>query len=355
MRLAMAIDYTQDPRAEVARIAALEDAGLDAAWVPEAWGYDAPSVMGYLAASTQRMAIASGILPVHTRTPSLIAQTAAGLDALSGGRFELGLGTSGPQVIEGFHGVPFSQPKARLRDTVEVCRLLWAGGSSRYEGRAVQLPLPTGAGTGLGRPLRLLVAEGVRSIPIHLAVMRPAMVELAAQVADGWYPLFFVPAAADALWGAALARGCAHRSSALGPLEITASFACAIGDEQVVAPLRDGVRPEIARYVGGMGARGRNFYTDVVAALGWPEAATMIQDHYLGGRRDQAGQAIPEDMLRALTLCGPQAVIAARVRELRDAGVRTLIVRPLGADARDLIRGLRAILDGVAAADGPSR
>jgi F420-dependent oxidoreductase-like protein len=345
MRLAMAIDYTRDPRGQIDTISALEDVGLDMVWVPEAWGYDAPSVMGYLAARTQRMAIASGILPVHTRTPALIAQTAAGLDALSGGRFELGLGTSGPQVIEGFHGVGFDRPKARLRETVAVCRLLWSGASSRYEGSVVRLPLPEGQGTGLGRPLRLLVPGGEREIPVHLAVMRPGMVELAAELADGWYPLFFVPGALDTLWGPALARGRARRSSGLAPLEITTSLACAIGDESSVALLRESVRPEIARYVGGMGARGRNFYTDVVGGLGWPDAARTIQDHYLDGRRDAAAAAIPDDMLRALTLCGPESEIAERISALRDADVRTLIVRPLGADPEGLVRRLRAILD----------
>ena len=347
MRLAMAVDYTQDPRAQIDQIVGFEDAGLDVVWVPEAWGYDAPSVMGYLAARTHRIAIASGILPVHTRTPSLIAQTAAGLDVLSGGRFELGLGTSGPQVIEGFHGVAFAQPKTRLRETVEVCRLLWSGASSRYDGRVVQLPLPEGRGTGLGRPLRLLAADGVGPIPIHLAVMRPGMVALAAEIADGWYPLFFVPEAVEAVWGEALAHGRARRSSERRPLEVIASFACAIGDETSVGPLRDQMRPEIARYVGGMGARGRNFYTDVVSELGWPDAASAIQDHYLGGRRDEAARAIPEDMLRALPLCGPESEIAGRISALWDAGVRTLVVRPLGADPRGLVRRLRAMLDRV--------
>jgi F420-dependent oxidoreductase-like protein len=345
MRLGMAIDYTREPLAQVDGLLALEDVGLDVAWVPEAWGYDAPSLLGFLAARTSRMSIAAGVLPVHTRTPSLIAQTAAGLAVLSGGRFELGLGTSGPQVIEGFHGVAFAQPRARLRDTIGICRLLWGGGMSEYDGRAVRVPLRDGEGTGLGRPLRLLAPGGIGAIPIHLAVMRPGMVELAAELADGWYPLFFVPERLDAVWGASLERGRAARVPALGALQITVTMACAIGDETQVAPLRDAMRPEIARYVGGMGARGANFYTEVVARLGWPDAAAAIQDLYLSGSRTQAAQAIPEDMLRALTLCGPPDAVADRIAVLHGAGVGTLVVRALEPDAVGLIASLREIAD----------
>jgi F420-dependent oxidoreductase-like protein len=345
MRLGMAIDYTREPLAQVDEIVALEAAGLDVVWVPEAWGYDAPSLLGFLAARTSRMAIAAGVLPVHTRTPSLIAQTAAGLAALSGGRFELGLGTSGPQVIEGFHGVAFAHPRARVRDTIGVCRMLWSGATSRYDGRAVHVPLPDGEGTGLGRPLRLLAPGGIGEIPIHLAVMRPGMVELAAELADGWYPLFFVPERLEDAWGAALGRGRAARAPELGPLEITVSMACAIGDEARIAPLRDAMRPEIARYVGGMGARGANFYTEVIARLGWPDAAAAIQDLYLSGRREQAAEAIPTDMLHALTLCGSPDELADRLAALRRAGVATLVVRPLEPDAAGLIMTLRSIAD----------
>jgi F420-dependent oxidoreductase-like protein len=345
MRLGMSIDYTREPRAQLDQIAALEAAGLDVVWVPEAWGYDAPSQLGYLAARSERLAIAAGVMPVHTRTPSLIAQTGASLAVLSGGRFELGLGSSGPQVIEGFHGVPFARPAARLRDTIGVCRMLWSGGLSRYAGRTVRLPLPEGEGTGLGRPLRLLSPGGVPPIPIHLAVMRPGMVELAAELADGWYPLFFVAERVGDAWGAALARGAARRLPPLGALQITVSMACAIGVEERVAPLRDLVRPEIARYVGGMGARGANFYTEVVARLGWPQAAAMIQDLYLAGRREDAARAIPADMLRALTLCGPPDVVTQRIAALRRAGVTTVVVRCLDADAAGLVRRLRELVD----------
>lgn len=346
----MSVDYTRDPLPQLAGIASLEQVGLDVAWVPEAWGFDAPSLLGFLAARTERLAIASGVLPVQTRTPSLIAQTAAGLDAISRGRFELGLGTSGPQVVEGFHGVPYAGARERLRDTVAICRLLWAGGLSRYDGHAVRLPLPEGSGTGHARPLRLLAPGGVGAIPVHLAVMRPGMVELAAEIADGWYPLFFAPGRAEALWGAAIARGTARRAADRGPLQICVEMHCAIGTPAEIAPVRAQARAHIARYVGGMGARGRNFYTDVVGALGWPDAARTIQDHYLGGRRDAAAEAIPDDLLDAFTLCGSADAVAGRVAELRGAGVTTLIVRPPQERVAATIRQLRQLI-----ADGTGR
>lgn len=344
MRIALSLDYLQPPGPQLARLAALEDAGLDMVWIPEAWGYDAPSLLGYLAARTERLVVASGILPVFSRTPSLIAQTAAGLAEISGGRFELGLGTSGPQVVEGFHGVPYRQAAARLADTVAVCRALWAGKTSAYAGAAVRIPPPDG--TGLGRPLRLLAPGGVGPIPIHLAVMRPGMVELAARVADGWYPLLFTPEGAAGVWGAALARGNAVRDPALGPLAITVEMVAGIGDGPAAVAARQAARAWIARYVGGMGARGANFYTEVAAGLGWPDAAARIQERYLAGDRAGAAAAVPEDMIDALTLCGEPARVRDRVAALRAAGVTTLVIRPAAPDPAGAIGVLRTIVDG---------
>lgn len=343
MRLALSLDYRRPPRRQLDRFAVLEDAGLDMVWVPEAWGYDAPSLLGYLAARTRRLTLASGILPVFSRTPALIAQTAAGLAEISGGRFELGLGTSGAQVVEGFHGVPFRHAGARLADTVAVCRALWGGETSRFSGGAVRTP--PADGTGLGRPLRLLAPGGVGRIPIHLAVMRPGMVEMAAQVADGWYPLFFTPAGADDVWGAARARGGVRRDPALGPLEITVERACGIGEGPEIDTAREIARGDIARYIGGMGARGANFYTDVAAALGWPDAARRIQNRYLAGDRAAAAAAVPEDMLAALTLYGTASEVREQVTALRDAGVTTIIARPSGRDPGAVIAELRAVVD----------
>lgn len=343
MRIALSLDYLQPPGPQLERFAALEDAGLDMVWIPEAWGYDAPSLLGYLAARTERLVLASGILPVFSRTPALIAQTAAGLAEISGGRFELGLGTSGPQVVEGFHGVPFRHAGVRLADTVAVCRALWSGRASNDTGATAGLS--PSAGTGLGRPLRLLAPGGVGPIPIHLAVMRPRMVELAARVADGWYPLLFTPAGAAHVWGPALARGAAARDPALGPLAITVEMVTAVGDGPTVDAARRVARTWIARYVGGMGARGANFYTEVASGLGWPDAAARIQERYLTGDRDGAAAAIPDDMLDALTLCGPASDVRARVAALRAAGVTTLVIRSADADPGGVLNAVRAAVD----------
>jgi len=345
MRLAMAIDYTRDPRTEVATIVACEGVGLDAVFVPEAWGYDAPSIMGYLAACTTRSAIVSGVLPVGTRSASVIAQTAATIDHLSNGRCELGLGTSGPQVIEGFHGIPYTHVKDRLIDTIGICRQLWAGASSQFHGNVIDIPTIDPTSTGRGRALRLGVTSPVGPIPIHLAVMRPSMVEVCAEYADGWYPLFFVPDRAESVWGKGLARGASRRSPALSPLQIHVQFPCAIGRPDDIASTRDAARADIARYVGGMGARGMNFYTDVIGDLGWSREALHIQDLYLSGARGAAAHAIPDDLLDALTLIGTEAQIAERLAMLVQAGVTTLIARPFGGDPVALIRTLRRLLD----------
>jgi F420-dependent oxidoreductase-like protein len=341
MRIALSLDWTAPPGPQLARFAALEDEGLDMVWVPEAWGYDAPSLLGWLAARTTRLRLASGVLPVFSRTPALIAQTAAGLAAVSGGRFELGLGTSGPQVVEGFHGVPFRRAAARLEDTVTICRRLWSGEPSAYAGAAVTIP--AAGGTGLGRPLRLAATVG--DVPIHLAVMRPGMVEMAARVAEGWYPLFFTPAGAAKVWGGALARGAAGRDPARGALAVTVELPVIRDDDPDAEVARGAARAWIARYVGGMGARRANYYTEIVAGLGWPDEAARIQDLYLAGRRGEASAAVSDEMLRDLTLSGTPAQITARVGDLAASGVTTLIIRPGTRDPGAVIRMLRDIRD----------
>jgi len=346
VRLGIGLDYTAPVRAQLAEARALEDAGVDVVWVPEAWGYDAPSLLGFLAASTERVQLASGILPVYTRSPSLIAQTAATQSVISGGRFELGLGTSGPQVIEGFHGVPFTAPLERMRDTVALCRALWSGQTSRYDGDAVRIPPPSG--TGLGKPLRMLAPEPIGTIPIHLAVMRPSMVALAAEVADGWYPLIYTPDGADRVWRSALERGAARRPQDRARLAITVEYVCAIGTGAELDPARATARARLARYVGGMGARGANYYNDIVAALGWPEQAARIQDLYLGGERAAAGAVIPTAMLDALTLIGDRDAVSRRLAELRQAGVSTVVVHAADGDRVALVRALRPMFDELA-------
>lgn len=344
MLISTPLDYAANPLEQARLVSELERAGLDAVWVAEAWGYDAPSLMGYLAASTERVRIGAGVLPVYTRTPALIAQTAAGVDALSGGRCILGLGTSGPQVIEGFHGLPFDRPQGRIRDTIAICRAVWRREPLRHDGSVHRVPLPPEQGTGLGKPLRILTRPVRPRIPIYLATLRPRSVELTAELADGWYPIFFEPTGASAVWGEALARGRARRAEDLAPLEICAGGPLAIGEGPEVLALRDGVRRELALYIGGMGARGRNFYNELFAALGWEEAAREVQDLYLGGHRERAEARLPADLVEAMTLCGPPGYVAERVAALREAGVTMLNVRPLGPEPVAAIESLRAIV-----------
>src|SRR5438105_12000709 len=211
MQLSMQIEYAGGHLESARRVADLEHAGLDIAWVAEAYSFDAVSYMGYLAAKTERIQIAAGILPIYSRTPTLIAMTAAGLDALSGGRAVLGLGASGPQVIEGFHGVVYDHPVQRTREIIEICRMVWRRDIVAYHGKAYTLPLPPEQGTGLGKPLKILTHPVRDRIPIYLASLGDRSVELTAQSAEGWLPIFFVPERADDIWGAALRRGFTKR------------------------------------------------------------------------------------------------------------------------------------------------
>ena len=332
MRISVQLSYATEPLGQVDAVVAMEREGLDAVWLAETWGYDVPSFMGYLAARTERVAIGAGVLPVYSRTPALIAQTAAGVDALSGGRCILGLGTSGPQVVEGFHGVPFDRPRARLRETVAICRAAWRREPLRHEGAAYTVPLPPGAGTGPGRPLKLLMAPPRERIPVYLAALRPRSVALAAEIAEGWYPIFFVARAAGAVWGEALRAGAALRDPALGPLEICAGGPCAIGEGPELERAREAARAELALYIGGMGSRERNYYNDLFRAFGWEGAAREVQDLFLSGRRDEAAARLPADLVDAATLIGPPGHVRERIAELREVGVTMLNVRPAGQD-----------------------
>jgi F420-dependent oxidoreductase-like protein len=332
MRIGMLLDYSGGFTETVAELAEHERAGLDVVWVPEAYSFDAVSQLGFLAARTSRVEIAAGVLQIYTRTPTLTAMTAAGLDFVSGGRFTLGLGTSNPQVIEGFHGVRHDAPLARTREVVEICRQVWRRERVVHDGRHYRIPLPPGQGTGLGRPLKLINRPVRERIPIALAALGPRNVALAAEIAEGWLPILYVPERAAALWGAALAEGRARRDPALGPLDVVASASlCLTDDPGVARRALDGLRPFVALYAGGMGARGRNFYNDVVAGYGWEREARAIQDLYLDGRRDEAAAAVPEGMLAAMSLIGPRARVAERLAAFAASGVTTLNVTPLGA------------------------
>ncbi|NNE72511.1 MAG: LLM class F420-dependent oxidoreductase [Acidimicrobiales bacterium] len=345
MKISTGVDYANEPREVVATIQRLEAAGVDMAWVPEAYGFDGVSLMGYLAASTERITIASGILNTFSRTPTCLAQTAAGLDALSEGRFELGLGASGPQVIEGFHGVPYKMPLTRLKETIEICRMTWKRERLNYEGKVFQLPLPADQGTGLGKPLKMINHPKRDDIPIHVAALGSKSVAATAELCDGWLPIMFIPELARNVWGESLDAGLAQRAPERGQLEIAAGGLLAIGED--AAKYRDYARPMAALYVGGMGARGKNFYNDLAVSYGFDEAAKQIQDLYLDGHKEDAAAAIPAEFVEGFTMCGDKGYIADKVAQMAEAGVTNLMVTPVGGDPAELLGELREIVDSI--------
>jgi len=345
MRVGMFLNYAGGFREVADEVAELEASGVDLVAVPEAYSFDAVSQLGFLAARTSRMTLMSGILQLYTRTPTLTAMTAAGLDYVSDGRFELGIGASGPQVVEGIHGEPYDAPVGRIRELIEVCRQVWRREPVVHEGRHYRIPLPEGQGTGLGKPLKLINHPVRERIPITVAALGPKSVEQTAEIADGWLPMFFHPERAASVWGDALAAGTAKRHDELAPLDVFASPALAITDRpEAVLPL---VKPQLALYVGGMGARGKNFYNDLIASYGFESEAALVQDLYLAGRRDEAIAAVPDDLVRALSLIGPASYVAERVEAFREAGVTTLAVTPLARDSAErvaLMSGFRRLV-----------
>jgi F420-dependent oxidoreductase-like protein len=314
----------------------LEKAGLDVVWVPEAYSFDAASAMGYLAAKTQRVTIASGILNIYSRTPSLLAMTAAGIDELSDGRCMLGLGASGPQVIEGFHGVPYDAPMTRIREIVDICRDIWRRENKlNYQGKKYQIPLPKDQGTGLGIPLKIINHPYREEIPIALATLGEKSVEMTAELADAWLPAFFMAEGADAVWGDALRRGQSKRDPGRPPLDIYAGGAVAVGEN--LESYRDMSRSGIALYVGGMGAKEKNFYNQVFRKYGYEQEAETIQSLYLAGRKSEAEAAIPQSYLDATSLVGSKGFVKDRLTALKEHGVTSLNVSFLGTTSQERV------------------
>ncbi|APA77590.1 LLM class F420-dependent oxidoreductase [Mycobacterium avium subsp. hominissuis] len=330
MRIGIALNYSGGFHEAVDRVVELEKAGIEVAVVAEAYSFDAISQLGYLAAKTRTVELASGVLPLYIRTPSLLAMTAAGLDYVSDGRFRLGIGTSGPQVIEGFHGVPFDAPIGRTREIVEICRMVWRRERVQYAGRHYQLPLPPDRGTGLGKPLHLINHPVRERIPISIAALGPKNVELTAEIAEGWQPVFYLPDKAGSIWGEALAAGAAKRDPALGPLDVMVHASLAIGDD--VDQRLAWVKPQLALYIGGMGAKGRNFYHNLATRYGFGEVADRIQELYLSGRKQQAIDLVPDELVRGMSLVGPRGYVAERMAAFAESGVTTLLLSPLAAD-----------------------
>src|SRR3954471_5383350 len=345
MKLSTALMYNGNPRDAADQVGALEKAGLDTIWVAEAYGFDSPTLMGYLAAQTETVEIGSGILNIYSRTPGALLQTAAGLDNVSGGRALLGLGASGPQVIEGFHGVAYDKPLGRTRELVEIIRAGLRREALTSDG-LYKLPLSKedGAVTGLGKPLKLLTKPERPSIPIYVAALGAKNVELVGEIADGWLPHLYHPKKAASVWGEPLAAGSAKRSAELGPLEVVAGGMVAIGEGPETKALLDFARPIFALYVGGMGARGKNFYNDLMCQYGYEREAKEIQDLYLGGNKRDAERLVPAELLELGNLVGPASYVEERIAAFAEAGVTNLQVMPASDDPAATIRQLRELV-----------
>lgn len=347
MRIGMQLNYRQGFVESIGELREFEREGLGVIFVSELYSFDAVSQLGYIAAKTDKIEIASGILPIYSRTPTLTAMTAAGLDYVSGGRFTLGIGVSGPQVIEGFHGVPHNAPLGRTREVIEICRKVWKRESLAYEGRHYTVPLPAGKGTGLGKSLKLLNHPVRDRIPIMLAATGPRNVELAAEIADAWEPIFFHPHKADSVFGDALRRGKKSRSPELGEMGICVEVTAAVGDDVEAAMVT--ARERLALYVGGMGAKGKNYYNDLACQYGYEKEAELVQDLFLAGRKREAAAAIPDELVRAVSLIGTVGEVKDQLEAFARAGVTTLLISPAGlADSSkenrlDLVRTLVAM------------
>jgi F420-dependent oxidoreductase-like protein len=341
MRVGMMLNYSGGFTETVSELADFERAGLQIVFVPEAYSFDAVSQLGFIAARTSAVEIASGILPIYSRTPALTAMTAAGLDFVSGGRFTLGIGTSGPQVIEGWHGVPYDAPVGRTRELIEICRAVWRRERLDHHTKLYDIPLTAG-GTGLGKPLKLINHPVRDRIPVVIAALGPRNVALAAELAEGWQPIFYFPEKAGLTWDAPLAEGRARRDvAALGELDVIAAAPLAIGDD--VTHLRDLARPVFALYIGGMGARGKNFYYDLACRFGYEDEAKRIQDAYLSGRKDEAAALVPAELVEKTSLIGPHGYVAERLEAYREAGVTTLNVTSLAAAREQRVKDIEAL------------
>jgi len=335
MRTGVFLDYSGGFREAVEHIMVLETAGVNIALVAEAYSFDAVSQLGYLAAKTSTIELGSGVFPIYTRTPSLLAMTAAGLDYVSEGRFRLGIGTSGPQVVEGFHGVPFDAPLGRTREVVDICRQVWRRERVQHQGKSYQIPLPADQGTGLGKPLKLINEPVRERIPITIAALGPKNVELTAEIAEGWQPVFFYPEKADQVWGDALRAGKAKRDKELGELDVMVGVSLAVGDD--VEDRLNWAKPHLALYIGGMGARGQNFYHKLATRYGYSEVADHIQDLFLSGRKAEAVAAVPDELVRQVSLIGPRGFVKERIAAFAEAGVTTLLATPVTSDGAEYV------------------
>lgn len=342
MRLGLAVGYWgagMSPDDQLALTQEADRLGYHSVWVAEAYGSDAVTVLTWFAARTQQILLGSGILQMTARTPAMTAMTAATLDALSSGRLLLGLGLSGPQVVEGWYGLRYEKPLQRTREYIEIVRaILRREGPLEYEGEVYRLPLPDSQ----GKALKLIIYPIRGDIPIYLAAIGPRNVALAGEIADGWLPAFFSPEHVDQFLPA-LSEGAARAGRTVEDIDVAPTAFVSIGDD--LANCYDWIRPVYGLYLGGMGSRKENFYAALAARYGFGDAAQEIQDLYLEGRKVEAYQAVPEDLIDATALAGPPDRIAERVKRYEAAGVTTLVVHPMAGTPEDRVAILRTMKD----------
>jgi F420-dependent oxidoreductase-like protein len=341
MKLGVNVGYwglglTSDQQLEIVQEA--ERIGYDSVWAAEAYGSDTATVLAWLAAGTERIHLCSGIFQMPARSPAMTAMTAATIDQLSGGRFRLGLGPSGPQVSEGWHGVRFARQLQRTREYVEVVRMALRRERLEYHGETIELPLPDGP----GKALKLTISPVQEEIPIYLAAIGPKSVALTGEIADGWLPVFLAPEHLDVLM-APLEEGAQRAGRTLDDFDIAPTVNVLISDD--VEAARDAMRPILALYVGGMGSREKNFYNALVQRYGFEDAAREVQDLYLDGKKEEAAAALPAELIDTVTLCGPQDRVRDRLAVYAQAGVGTLGVSPMAFDAESRLEQLRLVAE----------
>ncbi|KZS83142.1 F420-dependent methylene-tetrahydromethanopterin reductase [Mycobacterium persicum] len=326
MRTATTVELSTAGRDTVEFVVEAEKLGLDVCWVAEAWGADGPSALGYLAARTERMLLGSGVLQLGIRSPVAVAQIAITLSNLSCGRFLLGLGASGPQVIEGLHGVSFARPLARMRETVDIVRQAFAGGKISYSGNEFQIPRPGGEAV----PMRLSTRPE-HAIPIYLAALSPAMLRLTGQIADGWLGTSFVPEGAAGAYFAHLDSGLAAAGRTRADIDICQGAEVAFAkDQDQLRGMVAGRKKELAFSLGGMGSASTNYYNRAYSRQGWADVAAAVREHWQRGDRDRAVASITDEMVLATTLIGTEDMVRARLGVWRHAGVNTVRLYPAG-------------------------
>jgi F420-dependent oxidoreductase-like protein len=339
MRLGLNLGYwSSGPSDNVAIAQEAERLGYHSLWTAEAYGSDAVTTLVWLAAKTERINVGTAIMQMPARTPAMAAMTGATIDLLTGGRYLMGLGASGPQVVEGWHGVVYGKLLTRTREYVEVVRMILKRDRPvEYHGEYYDIPVK--GGTGLGKPLKLIVHPLRSGIPIYLAAIGPKNVALAAEIADGWLPVFFSPERAS-VFRASLEEGFARRKDErpTADFDIAPTVSVVVGDD--VDACRNQVKPQLALYIGGMGARGKNFYNDLARRYGYEEAAGRIQDLYLAGKKNEAIASVPDALVDEVALCGPRERIRDRLGAWKEAGVTTLIC---GAHTPDAVRAMAEV------------